>query len=442
MNPHPRFRSDTDESDSIFLLPPLPPIMRNQFYISLISYFICSLSFANGNDTIILKECNYDILKEVCLTKSPTYLKINSFKGDSLPSQIGKLNQLENLEVNFGEFHSIPKSIGKLTRLKKLTISNGLTRLNIPSEIGQLINLVELNIYNYKIEFLPTEIGNLVNLEDVMLCGKLESLPESVKNWKSIKKMYLAGNDLKEIPTYFYLFSELESLDISRSDISAISDSIKYLKRLRDLTLDGNIRLDKLPESLCELENLERLSLINTMISSLTNCFSETKNLTEINLCKELFPDYKAIDKVLSNKIEWNRRCRYLESKLIDFSEAYGTYNTKLSTSKDTLCLESNYFYNEPRVIDEEFSMQIVIKTNKVDSIILNTIYEVNNPIFEVKSSSFSIWDWSDKKNYELVGYIVFREISNKKVIAYLNIEIIENENRKKIIDRKLEFKK
>jgi len=144
----------------------------------------------------------------------------------------------------------------------------------------------------------------------------------------------------------------------------------------------------------------------------------------------------------LNDKIEWSWRCRYLESQLIDFSEVYGKYTTKLKKVNDTLYLESNYFYNEPGVIDEEFTRMVIVKIHNLDSVKLNKIYEINNPLFQVETSSFSIWDWSNKKTYELKGYIVFREVSKRRIIAYLNIDLIENKESRKIIDKLLEYKK
>ncbi|WP_027420335.1 leucine-rich repeat domain-containing protein [Crocinitomix catalasitica] len=408
----------------------------------LITFFIYTISFANVNDTIVLKDCDYNELIEICLTKNPKLLKIQSYKSDSLPSEIGRLTNLEHLDINFGEFHYVPKSIGNLHELKILTISNGRTKLNIPPEIGKLTNLIELNIYNYEIDILPNEIGNLVNLEEIMLCGKISSLPSTVKNWKSIRNLYLSGNNLKEIPSYFYLFNELEFLDLSNSNISFVSDSIKLLQQLKDLTLNGNIELLVLPEPICELENLERLEIENTMISFLPHCLSLNNNLVIIKACKEIFSNQETIEKKLNDKIKWSWRCRYLESQLINFSEVYGKYSTKLKKVNDTLYLESNYFYNEPGVIDEEFTRKVILKIHNLDSVKLNKIYEINNPLFQVETSSFSVWDWSNKKNYELEGYIVFREISNRKIIAYLNIELIENKESRKIIDKLLEYKK
>lgn len=84
----------------------------------------------------------------------------------------------------------------------------------------------------------------------------------------------------------------------------------------------------------------------------------------------------------------------------------------------------------------------VIVKIHNLDSVKLNKIYEINNPLFQVETSSFSIWDWSNKKTYELKGYIVFREVSKRRIIAYLNIDLIENKESRKIIDKLLEYKK
>jgi len=68
--------------------------MKKQISI-LITFFIYSISFANGNDTIVLKDCNYDTLMEICLSKNPKHLKIQSYKSDSLPNEIGRLTNFK-----------------------------------------------------------------------------------------------------------------------------------------------------------------------------------------------------------------------------------------------------------------------------------------------------------------------------------------------------------
>src|SRR5690606_414006 len=135
-----------------------------------------------------------------------------------------------------------------------------------------------------------------VNLEEIMLCAKLNSLPSTIQAWKKIRNLYLAGNNLKKIPSYFYMFSELEFLDLSRNNLSFIEDSIKLLQQIKDLTFNGNIKLKYLPRSIFELQMLEILEVENTMISSLPDCLILNKNLVTIKICKKLFPNQETID--------------------------------------------------------------------------------------------------------------------------------------------------
>lgn len=410
--------------------------------IIIILLLFSNISFASELDSIQLKKCDYAELLILCNEKNPFYLHINSYESDSLPTEIGKLTNLEYLYINFGKFNTIPKSIGKLIQLKELTISNGRNELTIPPEIGELTNLIELNLFNYKIKSLPNEIGNLLKLEKVMLCGELNSIPNSIQNWKNIEHLYLAGNQFTQIPSFVYNFKNLEYLDLSNSNISFISDSIKHLQNLTDFELSGNIELTTLPKTICELYNLEELNVKNTMIASIPFCLSKNSKLKRIQLCKTLIMDEHKIETVFGNKIQWSWRCRYLQSKLIDFTEIYGQYDSKLTRIKDTVVLTSNYFYNEPNVIDEEFWEVISIKIQTIDSIETNKIYNINNPLFISETSSYSIWDWSNKHGNNLNGHILFKEISNEMIIAYLNLDLIKNNKSSKLINKLIEFKK
>jgi len=56
----------------------------------------------------------------------------------------------------------------------------------------------------------------------------------------------------------------------------------------------------------------------------------------------------------------------------------------------------------------------VIVKIHNLDSVKLNKIYEINNPLFQVETSSFSIWDWSNKKTYELKGILYFEKFQKE----------------------------
>src|SRR5690349_6690459 len=72
---------------------------------------------------------------------------------------------LRNLELAY-----LPPNIGKLMDLEELDIS--LTRISIlPPEIGQLVNLRALDVHGSRVEQIAPEIGRLQKLETLDLSG-------------------------------------------------------------------------------------------------------------------------------------------------------------------------------------------------------------------------------------------------------------------------------
>jgi hypothetical protein len=71
----------------------------------------------------------------------------------------------------------------------------------IPREIGNLVNLRELNLTDNEILEIPKEIGQLINLEKIFLGGnRIDSIPKEIGNLKKLKELYLHNNLIKEIP--------------------------------------------------------------------------------------------------------------------------------------------------------------------------------------------------------------------------------------------------
>lgn len=108
----------------------------------------------------------------------------------------------------------------ELYNLDYFTIE-GLNIENIPKEIGILINLTTLRIFNTKIKLLPKEIGDLYNLEYLIIDGNksLQNIPKEISKLKNLRNLNLEENDIKEIPR-----------EINR----------KNMPNLRDIFIKGN----------------------------------------------------------------------------------------------------------------------------------------------------------------------------------------------------------
>src|SRR5438874_11436368 len=153
---------------------------------------------------------------------------------------------------------------------------------HLPSQLGTLINLVELDISCLEnLEDLPSEIGNLKKLEKLIIdngngCGMNISLPESIGNLSNLKVLRLYGaldptdlsdtnepiprSKVKSLPGTIGKLQNLEELDLGRNRITSIPSQIASLQKLKRLALDYN-DIHELPPFVGDLKNLQELSV-------------------------------------------------------------------------------------------------------------------------------------------------------------------------------------
>jgi hypothetical protein len=135
-----------------------------------------------------------------------------------LPENIGDLTNLISLDIGYCQAERIPESIGNLRNLKFLYINDSdLTKL--PESIGNLTNLKELNLYMNYLTSLPETIGNLINLRILNLSynSQLREIPYSIGRLPNLKKLEISG-------TAFGINTKLEY---------ATTDSIKDFLKMK-----------------------------------------------------------------------------------------------------------------------------------------------------------------------------------------------------------------
>lgn len=96
------------------------------------------------------------------------YLKENLIS--RIPSDIGKMYNLESLYLSGNDITALPKEISKLIRLKCLDVSGNRLKY-IPNEIGEVINLKFLILDENEIQELPLRIAELRMLRYLSVCG-------------------------------------------------------------------------------------------------------------------------------------------------------------------------------------------------------------------------------------------------------------------------------
>jgi len=181
----------------------------------------------------------------------------------------------ENIHINiFIEelVKSNPRSLIEQIRMTFLNherdcVSLSYTNLvNIPKEIGNLVNLKVLTMYVNQIVEIPKEIGNLVKLKVLNLSyNQIKKIPKEIGNLVKLKELFLDNNRIKEIPKEIGKLVNLERLYLNFNKITEIPKEIgmgSALVNLKELYLSENL-ITEIPKEIGNLINLERLYLSN-----------------------------------------------------------------------------------------------------------------------------------------------------------------------------------
>jgi Leucine-rich repeat (LRR) protein len=345
-----------------------------------------------------------------------TKLQFDDYSDTILPPEIGKLTKLEYLELGKSKLSSLPPEIGRLFQLQTLVLStNWWQSIAIPREIGALKNLKKLDLGWCRIKELPDEIGNLSNLEELNLRGAdLISLPTTFENLQKLESLDLSENEFQKLPSALFNLRALKILDLSDNLLIALDSNICKLSNLEDLDLNGNVTLKSIPESLGALKMLTDIDLTNTPIKHLPASLANLSKLERIKLCKTLIKHTKEIDRQYKGKVEWAWNCRDLEKSLIDFEKKYGKESSKLASQKDTLICIYTYAYNEPNVVDEEYTQTITIKLLK--RLVENKkTFSIPDPNVEITATSSSVWHF-DTAYKDLQGQIQILATGKHKI--------------------------
>lgn len=203
---------------------------------------------------------------------------VNS-QAHELTKKIGKLSQLDDLELVFIGLTQLPENIGNLSQLKTLNIAqNNITVL--PKSISKLSNLE----YFYYDDTLSAQVKKLFpklyihkNLDSALIekntVFKLHlNWGKAAPNWSSIAKLL----HLNELSIYNYNIKQ------QKKDNDHLHP-IKHLTKLKILTLNS-CGLKKIPKAIGKLKRLEILDLSDNQLKRLPKNISSLSNLRELHL--------------------------------------------------------------------------------------------------------------------------------------------------------------
>ena len=203
---------------------------------------------------------------------------------------------------------SIPPELGNLTNLVELDLSTNQLTGSIPPELGNLTNLVQLDLSTNQLTgSIPPELGNLNNLSSLHLASNqlTGSIPPELGNLTKLSYLELQNNQLTgSIPLELGNLTNLVGFILALNQLTgSIPPELGNLTNLGVLNLSANQLTGSIPPELGNLINLVSLHLYNNQLTGnvpiavaslvpnpLTSC-----DFSGNDLCIPDTPEYQAI---------------------------------------------------------------------------------------------------------------------------------------------------
>ncbi|MBU1105730.1 MAG: hypothetical protein KKB51_03595 [Candidatus Riflebacteria bacterium] len=165
---------------------------------------------------------------------------------EDLPVEIGNLKELESIVIDNGNGSqmniSLPESIGNLTQLKTLVLYGAIDAhafegenaelakvKELPQALGKLQNLEILDLGRNGLTELPSQVASLSSLTRLSLdYNAIRELPEFVGNLKHLKYLAINSNGGTELPESL---KNLKALNISIGNASLKLEEQKDLRK-------------------------------------------------------------------------------------------------------------------------------------------------------------------------------------------------------------------
>ncbi|XP_062225265.1 receptor kinase-like protein Xa21 isoform X2 [Phragmites australis] len=201
-----------------------------------------------------------------------TFLSMeNNLISGSIPPTIGNLHKLFILNLSKNKLSGqIPSSIGNITQLGELSLDDNLLNGNIPSSLGLCLELLQLNLsfnslygflseelfagpphflgvdlsHNNLTGVIPEDIGQLGNVVLLNVSNNLfyGGIPGVLGGCFALSSLRMEGNKLQgQIPASFHALLSIQYINLSRNDLSGnVPKLFENLAMLEKLDLSYN----------------------------------------------------------------------------------------------------------------------------------------------------------------------------------------------------------
>ncbi|XWS27344.1 hypothetical protein CRYUN_Cryun26dG0107100 [Craigia yunnanensis] len=193
----------------------------------------------------------------------------------NIPGEIGNLRNLISLDIANNELIGfIPTTIGRLSKLQSLSLEGNKLEGSIPFELCHLKSLGFLYLTGNKLAGpIPVCLGDLVSVRHLFLSSNkfTNSIPSTLTRLIDILQLNLSSNFLTgALPTDIGKWKVVNIIDFSENQLSnEIPSSIGDLEDLTYLSLSGNRLQGSVPQLLGGLLGLDFLDLSRNNFSGI-----------------------------------------------------------------------------------------------------------------------------------------------------------------------------
>lgn len=223
------------------------------------------------------------ILNDQHGTDTMTHIELNYGSHQVLPKKLLEFKNLKSLAMGYVSLTEDINSIFDFSQLVHLCLTNCL--ISNLENIGKFKNLKHLSLACNQIRDLPASLFDLKDLQVLDLSfNRINHIPPMIKNLKELRLLNLSNNDrVTKLPDSVCQLSQLEILIMEHGSLTCLPEQIGLMQSLKKLSVPFN-SIKILPSTIGKLNSLKVLNCAHNLLSSLPSEIGELVGLEELNL--------------------------------------------------------------------------------------------------------------------------------------------------------------
>jgi len=203
--------------------------------------------------------------KDVTILKLDIHGIAKKYQSKIFPLGIGKMSNLERIEINTTTFTGFPKEISNCKNLKSIVLMGN---FEFPKEIALLeLDSIKWNISKEKLETIPKEVYTILSLKFLSITHQnIKEISRDFNQLKHLKHLDLSDNKIELIEDNFGDIPNLEILLLQNNQIKGFPSGVKKTKNIKEINLNNNL-LNSLPAFLFYFPQLSNFQYKNNPIS-------------------------------------------------------------------------------------------------------------------------------------------------------------------------------